>query len=524
MAIYDRPIEPGERSGALDQLRMALPGLTPAEARIAERILHDPGSAVTLTISELAAACQVSQPTVSRLCRSVGFPSYAALRIGIVNDHAAAPRGLPDADRSLQSQLETRVDAFAGDGTARAAASAIRGAPRVEIWPSFGLMPTACRLADRLAALDVPASAAILAGGWSSRAAALPPGSIVVVMTDQDEGASLSTAAGLARDAGARILYCTSRAEQAVLRLTEWALPFPSLDPPELAAYVLVEALTRSVRRIDPYGGPAGPASPWRPWPHQRRLYLPATPEPLPAILLSHEEPASPRPLLIYSGGFEQTKEMGVPGTGSNDARLVSALLNGGFHVLLVDAPAHGERRRGWEDTATLVRASLNGQGPDLLSFPTRQARELVDGAISLGVTQSPPSIAVAGTSWGGLQALLTLAGDPRVRCAVMIASIYQVGRLPALAGLGVTAPGLGASVSATLASRPLMLIGGEKDPLSPPGDAQAFTDSAFPARGPGSGRVHHVVVPGVGHEWHPVFAEQAVSWLRAQLLTSEAK
>ena len=54
---------------------------------------------------------------------------------------------------------------------------------------------------------------------------------------------------------------------------------------------------------------------------------------------------------------------------------------------------------------------------------------------------------------------------------------------------------------------------------FSSPGDAQAFIISVCPPQEPGSGHVHHIVVPGISHEWHPVFAEQAVSWLSTRLL-----
>ena len=46
--------------------------LSPAERRVAEVVRQDFRAATRLTIAELAARAGVSQPTVTRFCRSVG--------------------------------------------------------------------------------------------------------------------------------------------------------------------------------------------------------------------------------------------------------------------------------------------------------------------------------------------------------------------------------------------------------------------------------------------------------------------
>jgi DNA-binding MurR/RpiR family transcriptional regulator len=89
MALLDKPPTPGTRTAALDRIRAALPDLAPAERRVADRILEDPSQAIALSIGEFAELVGVAQPTVSRFCRNVGFPGYAALRLGVANDFAA---------------------------------------------------------------------------------------------------------------------------------------------------------------------------------------------------------------------------------------------------------------------------------------------------------------------------------------------------------------------------------------------------------------------------------------------------
>ena len=75
---------PGSVSAGGDivaQLRSMLPALAPAEQRVGEIIVADPGAAAGLTITDLAAAAKTSETTVIRFCRSVGVGSYPALRL-----------------------------------------------------------------------------------------------------------------------------------------------------------------------------------------------------------------------------------------------------------------------------------------------------------------------------------------------------------------------------------------------------------------------------------------------------------
>lgn len=57
----------------LDRVRKALPRLPPAEQRVAQLALDDPGGFAQLPVSALAAKAGVSTPTVVRFCRSLGY-------------------------------------------------------------------------------------------------------------------------------------------------------------------------------------------------------------------------------------------------------------------------------------------------------------------------------------------------------------------------------------------------------------------------------------------------------------------
>ena len=79
---------PGQ--GVLVRVRGLLPDLAPAERRVAEAVLADPGGAAGQTITSLARACLTSETTVIRFCRRAGFPGYPELRLALAAEAARA--------------------------------------------------------------------------------------------------------------------------------------------------------------------------------------------------------------------------------------------------------------------------------------------------------------------------------------------------------------------------------------------------------------------------------------------------
>ena len=133
----------------LVRLRGIRPSLSPAEDRVAEKVLADPRAAAALTISELAAAAATSETTVLRFCRRLGLPGYPQLRLGLAEE-SAQPRTSAASDTEI-SATDTIddivakvafVDASAVEETAQqldrdslaAAAVAVAAAGRVDIY------------------------------------------------------------------------------------------------------------------------------------------------------------------------------------------------------------------------------------------------------------------------------------------------------------------------------------------------------------------------------------------------------
>ena len=74
----------GDQTPAIDlvsRIQRIESGLSPAERRVAEAVATDYQATTRMTISELASKAGVSQPSVTRFCRSVGCSSFGEFKI-----------------------------------------------------------------------------------------------------------------------------------------------------------------------------------------------------------------------------------------------------------------------------------------------------------------------------------------------------------------------------------------------------------------------------------------------------------
>jgi DNA-binding MurR/RpiR family transcriptional regulator len=142
-------VEPDSPAGLLVRLRGLRPSLSPAEDRVAERVLDDPRAAAALTISELADAAQTSETTVLRFCKRLGMPGYPQLRLALAAE-SAQPRLLTAAVSDINEDdtvddIISKIayaDASAVEETAQQldrvalgkAADAIAAATRVDLY------------------------------------------------------------------------------------------------------------------------------------------------------------------------------------------------------------------------------------------------------------------------------------------------------------------------------------------------------------------------------------------------------
>lgn len=70
-------------SGLIDELRARLQHLPRQEAAVARAVLADPNAALHVAIARLARHASVSQPTVLRFCRSLGYSGFPEFKVAL---------------------------------------------------------------------------------------------------------------------------------------------------------------------------------------------------------------------------------------------------------------------------------------------------------------------------------------------------------------------------------------------------------------------------------------------------------
>ena len=83
-------------ANSLARIRSAMPGLPESEAHVARWVLKESDKVVYLSMARIAEACNVSDTTVLRFCRSVGFHGFTDLKISIARDLASPTQLIHD--------------------------------------------------------------------------------------------------------------------------------------------------------------------------------------------------------------------------------------------------------------------------------------------------------------------------------------------------------------------------------------------------------------------------------------------
>ena len=212
-------------SSLLVRLRAVRPTLSPAEDRVAERVLADARGAAALTISELAAAASTSETTVLRFCKRLGLPGYPQLRLALAEE-SAQPRtaAAPKTDISAEDSIDDVIrkiafaDASAVEETAdqldratlEAAAKAIAGARRVDVCGSGASGVVAADLQQKLHRIGVVAFAWIDPHIALTSAALLQDGDVAVGVSHSGTTRETLEALQLAKSRGATTVAVTN--------------------------------------------------------------------------------------------------------------------------------------------------------------------------------------------------------------------------------------------------------------------------------------------------------------------------
>ncbi len=98
----------------LSKLQEALPSLSKAETRIAQAILSDPEIMVNITTADLARMAEVSDPMISRFCRTLGCSSFPDFKVqlakSLVDNVSFISEAVSPGDDAIR-YIEKRINA-----------------------------------------------------------------------------------------------------------------------------------------------------------------------------------------------------------------------------------------------------------------------------------------------------------------------------------------------------------------------------------------------------------------------------
>lgn len=265
----------------LAAIEASLADLRPAELAVARMVLADPRLVLEETLAQFAARAGVSDPTVIRFCRAVGFAGFQDFKLKLAQHLAAEAaraalaggpvplvRDLSPGDgvasaaakvlnRSIDALIRLRdgLDAVALERAARA----LLAAPRVAIF-GVGASGAVAQDAHHKLFRLLPAVSAVTDAHMQVMAAAtLGPDDVALLLSKTGTSVETVRAAALARAAGAKVVAVTSAgsslAEEAAILLAVEVDEDTAVHTPmasRLAQLAVVDALTVAIGLLSP--------------------------------------------------------------------------------------------------------------------------------------------------------------------------------------------------------------------------------------------------------------------------------
>jgi glucokinase len=207
----------------LERVRAAADGLSPAEKRVANFVLASPRSVLNDPIAVIAHGAEVSQPTVIRFCRSLGFQGLAdfKLKLGsglvgtlpVLRTQVRRQDGTADLCAKVLDNTISAIVQFRESlnvETVDKAIALLRAARRVEFYASGNSAVVALDAQRKLFRFRIPSVAHTDAAMHTMAAELLGPGDLAVFVSSAGQSPELVRAAAQALERGAAVIAITA--------------------------------------------------------------------------------------------------------------------------------------------------------------------------------------------------------------------------------------------------------------------------------------------------------------------------
>jgi DNA-binding MurR/RpiR family transcriptional regulator len=221
------------QSGALIRLRGIYPSLKAALQKVASLILSQPEMAIYASVNEVAAAAGVSEATVMRFCRILGFKGFQDFKISLARELVAPPPRLPeDAGPTALVQWIFKANLAALEGTLEVvemrqllqAGELLGNCRRLIIGGFRGAALAAQYAAIRFAPLGLDLRCFTETYQMVIGAALLGREDALLAISHSGSAQGILASARVAKDSGARVLAITSNPLAPLSRMADLVL------------------------------------------------------------------------------------------------------------------------------------------------------------------------------------------------------------------------------------------------------------------------------------------------------------
>ena len=203
----------------LDSIRTQLDTLSKSEKKVALAVLAHPSQTVTQNITALAKNAQVSEPTVVRFCRTLGYDGWHEFKLKLAQGLALALPGINEqpaqddlaadlvnkiCSRSINTLLDLRNNLNADD--VQRALDLLSRASKIEFYGQGTSGIVAADAQHKFFRSGVPTVAYADPAIHSIAASLLRPGDVVVAISQRGNNSALLRSIKLARRSGADVI------------------------------------------------------------------------------------------------------------------------------------------------------------------------------------------------------------------------------------------------------------------------------------------------------------------------------
>ncbi len=228
---------PREESAVAFRIRSVMPELSKSEAIVADYVSTNPDEVINLSVSALADRCGVSEPTIIRACRNMGYSGYQSLKVALIQGQSATVEYAGEEVLETDSMQDTITKVFGAAADAIAltrnnlnisdmekAAEALLNAKRIYIFGVGGSAAVASDIQHKFSRLGLVATAYSDLNLQAIVAAYAGKDDIVFAVSHSGSSKAVVDNAQIARSNGATVISLSSTGKSPLTEIADISL------------------------------------------------------------------------------------------------------------------------------------------------------------------------------------------------------------------------------------------------------------------------------------------------------------